>query len=266
MVYIPAGIFLMGSDTSMAAYDEKPAREVYLDGFWIYQFPVTNQQFENFVNQTGYQTSAESLGKSWIFENGSRQVPGAYWLAPDGVGSHLGGRDNHPVVHISYDDAVAYCAWVGGRLPTEAEWEKVARGETGRTYPWGEIPVSGETVNFCDRDCPMSWANRAHDDGYARTSPVGSFPLGASFYGAQDMIGNVWEWVADWYDSGYYATALTQNPAGPDSGENRVIRGGSWVTSVQYLRASYRNWSNLNDTSNDHGFRCVVPAVSEPPD
>ena len=258
MVYIPAGTFVMGSESSAAQKDEQPQREIFLDSYWIYQNPVTNQQFTVFVEMTGYKTTAEYIGKSWIFENGSRQVTGAYWLAPEGGNSGVMGRLDHPVVHISYDDAVSYCEWAGGRLPTEAEWEKAARGETGHTYPWGDAPVTGEKANFCDRGCPMDYADRAMDDGFARTSPVGRFMSGKSVYGAQDMVGNVWEWVADWYGRNYYASGSTDNPAGPADGEYRVIRGGSWVSSAKYLRASYRNWSDPDDTSNDHGFRCVI--------
>ena len=258
MVYIPAGTFVMGSESSAAQKDEQPQREVFLDSYWIYQSPVTNQQFMVFVEMTGYKTTAEFIGKSWIFENGSRQVTGAYWFAPEGGNSDVINRFDHPVVHISYDDAVSYCEWAGGRLPTEAEWEKAARGETGHTYPWGDAPVTGEKANFCDRGCPMDYADRAMDDGFARTSPVGRFISGKSVYGAQDMVGNVWEWVADWYGRNYYASGSNDNPAGPEGGEYRVIRGGSWVSSAKYLRASYRNWSDPDDTSNDHGFRCVI--------
>jgi eukaryotic-like serine/threonine-protein kinase len=121
--------------------------------------------------------------------------------------------------------------------------------------------VTAETANFCDRGCPMEWANQSHDDGQPRTSPVGSFLAGTSVYGAQDMVGNVWEWVADWYDANYYASGFTHNPLGPDDGVYRVIRGGSWVSSAKYLRVSNRFYSDPNDTSNDHGFRCVVTQV-----
>jgi len=261
MVYVPAGYFMMGSETVAAGRNERPARDVYLDGFWIYTHPVTNQHFSEFTEQTGFVTDAEYFGRSWVFEFGSRLVVGAYWRAPEGGGSHISGREEYPVVHISYDDAAAYCAWADGRLPSEAEWEKAARGEKDYMYPWGNSQVSGEKANFCDTNCPMEWADRSFNDGYARTSPVGSFPQGASIYGALDMSGNVWEWVADWYSSTYYATAPFENPPGPDSGENRVIRGGSWVSSAKYLRASYRNWSDPYDASNDHGFRCVVTQI-----
>jgi hypothetical protein len=136
MVYVPAGIFVMGSETAAADRDERPVRDVFLDDYWIYAHPVTNRQFSEFVEQTGFKTEAEYFGRSWVFEFGSRLVVGANWRAPEGAGSHVSGREDHPAVHISYDDAVVYCAWAGGRLPSEAECEKAARGETGSTYPW----------------------------------------------------------------------------------------------------------------------------------
>jgi formylglycine-generating enzyme required for sulfatase activity len=176
MVYVPAGFFVMGSESSAAESNERPARDVYLDAFWIYQYPVTNLQFAAFVEQTSYVTTAEAVGKSWVFEFGSRQVAGANWRAPEGGSSDISSRGDHPVVHISYDDAVAYCDWAGGRLPSEAEWEKAARGENGWTYPWGDSPVTGENANFCDRGCPMDWADAQSGGRVSSHIPCGHLP------------------------------------------------------------------------------------------
>jgi formylglycine-generating enzyme len=256
MVYVPAGAFLMGSD----GYDaDEPQHRVFLDAYWIYKYPVTNDQFSAFIADTGYKTSGENFGWGWIFEgSGVRKANGAYWAAPEGIGSTIAGLGAHPVVQISYSDADTYCKWAGGRLPTEAEWEKAARGETGNTFPWGDGPVTDLRANYCDRNCPCDWADRNQDDGFARTSPVGYYQDGASLYGAMDMAGNIWEWVSDWYKSNYYHQSPEENPLGPSYGDYRVIRGGSWVSQAKYLRSSYRYYSDPDDTSNDHGFRCIL--------
>jgi formylglycine-generating enzyme required for sulfatase activity len=256
LVYVPAGAFLMGREGANAAGDEGPEHNVFLDAFWSHQHEVTNAQFGEFIRQTGYTTSAEALGKSWCFGEKTEQINGAYWAAPEGRGTTVEDRQDHPAVHISYEDAQRYCAWAGGRLPTEAEWEKAARGSDGRHYPWGESPNRGG-VNYCDGRCPMSWADRKTDDGYARTSPVGRFPQGASPYDLMDMAGNVWEWTADRYNSAYYSDSPYLNPIGPKNGDTFVIRGGSWVSEFRYLTTTSRYWSDPADTSNDHGFRCV---------
>jgi formylglycine-generating enzyme required for sulfatase activity len=232
-VHVPAGEFLMGSTESDAdAYeDERPQHTVYLGAFQIMQTEVTNAMFERFVNATGHRTMAEAAGKSWVFDVNKKkwkEIAGANWRHPRGPGSNLGGLGSHPVVHVSWDDAVAYCAWAGGRLPTEAEWEKAARGTDGRKYPWGNQPPAGDLLNFADRNLDVEWADKNTEDGYQFTAPVGSYPKGASPYGALDMAGNVWEWVADWYDAAYYAGSPRSNPTGPADGEYRVLRGGCW--------------------------------------
>lgn len=257
MVFVPAGEFTMGNNGENADKNESPEHQVYLDAFWIYQHEVTNRQFGEYIQQTGLMTSAEIQGWSWVFGNGSKKVDGAFWSAPEGYDTNVNNRQDHPVVHISYSDAVNYCKWAGGRLPTEAEWEKAARGTDSRTFPWGESPVTGSEANFCDVQCSMEWSNKSYDDNYATTAPAGTYPEGGSVYGVMDMAGNVWEWVADYYERRYYEDSPLDNPLGPDSGENYVIRGGSWVSEPQYLTCTTRYLSDPDETSNDHGFRCV---------
>jgi len=258
MVYVPAGEFSMGSEEGDS--DEKPVHTVSLDAYWIDKFEVSNDQFAAFVADTKHETEAERLGWSFVFTGTEwQQVTGTYWRRPQGPDSSLNGLGNHPVVHVSWFDADAYCRWAGGRLPTEAEWEKAARGTDGRTYPWGNQPVNGSLANFADKNLPVDWADKSVDDGYTFTSPVGSYPAGASPYGAMDMAGNVWEWVADWYDSGYYGKSPLQNPGGPVSGEYRVLRGGSWFNTVYLVRSACRLRGGPSGTLSLNGFRCVSP-------
>ncbi len=241
MVYVPAGEFIMGSDEGES--DEQPTRTVYLDAFYIDKYEVTNARFATFVSANGYKTDAERGGCGWIYEGGEGKcVPGADWQHSLGPDTDLGGKDEHPVVQVSWNDAKAYCEWAGARLPTEAEWEKAARGTDGRTYPWGEwIDCDHAQYGGCG----------------GGTVPVGSKPKGASPYGALDMAGNVWEWVADWYDSGYYGTSPETNPKGPASGDSRVLRGGSWRSNEALVRAALRGRSSPGDARGSVGFRCA---------
>src|SRR5262245_30976232 len=213
MVLVPAGEFIMGSEEA-AYYDiAKPRHQVYLDAFYIDKYEVTNARFQQFVQATGYRTQAEREGGGKI-RTGAKtwaDVPDATWRAPRGKGSSIAGLEAHPVVQVSWHDAKAYCTWAGKRLPTEAEWEKAARGTDGRLYPWGN-EFDGTRVNFCDRNCPFEWKDAAVDDGFRSTAPVGSYEAGKSPYGAYDMVGNVWEWVADWYDATYYRRSPARNP------------------------------------------------------
>lgn len=249
MVYVPAGEFIMGSyvDDPNAKEDEFPQHVVYLDAFWVDKYEITNAMFAHFVESTHYQTQAETAGWSWDFdgENWSKQK-GTNWRHPLNASQGLNGLENHPVVRVSHADAQAYCRWSGRRLLTEAEWERAARGEEGRTYPWGDLFLCGH-ANFFEPGC----------DSYTHTAPVGSFSNGSSPDGILDMAGNVWEWVADWYQEDYYMFAPYNNPQGPGSGEGYVMRGGSWSTSeTSWFRASFREWGNENDSYWSTGFRC----------
>jgi len=263
MVYIPAGEFWMGandSDPSAKAH-EKPAHTVNLDGFWIYRTHVTNYQFAQFVDATGYVTTAEQKGWSLVYNGSTFDIrAGTYWQTPSGPGSTLAGRANYPVLHVSWDDAQAYCAWAGGRMPTEAEWEKAARGTDGtRIFPWPGTALTGDKANFCDAaNCPAAWAVAGQNDGFPMSSPVGNYPNGASPYGVLDMAGNVTDWVSDWYGEYYYQNQSYWNPTGPETGEFRVHRGASWYSGYTNQRATARNY-NLPIHTHDHGgFRCVV--------
>ena len=219
MVYVPAGEFIMGSQDGKN--DELPMHTVNLDAYYIDQTEVTYAQFKLCV-------------KAGACDQ------------PDFNNYYQSTYLNHPVVNVSWNDADAYCQWAGRQLPTEAQWEKAARGTDGRTYPWGE-------GIDCDR------ANYSACDDFSQTSPVGySGWRGASPYSAWDMAGNVWEWVADWYDSDYYLNAPSANPTGPISGTDRVLRGGSWYNHMNLARASYRHYKNPDDKYNFIGFRCAL--------
>ena len=235
MVYVPAGEFVMGSEDGED--DEKPMHTIYLDAFWIDKFEVTNGQYADFLNEMGNQTEG---GVTWLdtgANSGMRiQVTGGEWQAYDGY-------NDHPVEEVSWYGAAAYCEWAGRRLPTEAEWEKAARGEDGRTYPWGE-GIESSQANY--------------DEYEGGTTPVGSYPDGVSPYGALDMAGNVWEWVSDWYDENFYSSSLSENPQGPSDGTYRVLRGGAWIVYGRFARSAVRNWWKPFLTSNYAGFRCVA--------
>ena len=255
-VFVPAGSFLMGTDAGED--DERPAHEVTLDTFFIDRTEVTNAQFAAFVAETDYETTAEREGGGHTYEN---QVwnfkPGANWLSPLGPGSNLEGMDAHPVVLASWDDAEAFCTWSGGRLPTEAEWEYAARGPVAPIYPWGST-FNSANLNFCDRNCTLSWADQAAEDRYQFSAPVISYVNGASWVGAMDMAGNVWEWVNDNYDADYYASSPVLSPSGPRGGTHRIIRGGSWYNSANGVRATDRGHNEPDQRTDSIGFRCAA--------
>ncbi len=252
MVYVPAGEFERGSDIFG---NEGPILMVYLDEYWIDKYEVSNAQFEKFIRSSGYKTDAEKNGSGRVY-TGSKweEKLGADWRHPSGAGSDLTGKENHPVVQVNWNDASAYCEWVGGRLPTEAEWEKAARGTDGRRFPWGNT-FDGMRLNYADMNTHFKWSDTSVNDGYADTAPVGSYPEGASPYGALDMAGNVQEWVADWH--GEYSSVEVRNPIGPSSGEERVLRGGAWDCVDYSVRTSVRGAYYPDLRSNNSGFRCV---------
>jgi serine/threonine-protein kinase len=262
-VAVPAGAFAMGSawlDPLRFGW-EKPRHMVTLDAFWIDQTEVTNAQFARFVAASGYVTDAERAGGALVFDPSRERFdrrPGADWRHPQGPASSIAGFDAHPAVAVSWNDATAYCRWAGRRLPTEAEWEKAARGTDRRRYPWGNRDPAGELLNFAERSLSVSWGHLMTDDGYARTAPVGNYPAGVSPYGALDMAGNVWEWTADWFDPDYYGRTPAANPTGPAEGTQRVVRGGGWSGRPRGLRAAHRDKMAPADASDLVGLRCAA--------
>jgi formylglycine-generating enzyme required for sulfatase activity/tRNA A-37 threonylcarbamoyl transferase component Bud32 len=245
MVFVPAGEFTMGDNE--LGDDERPVHPVYLDDFWIDRHEVTNERFARFVAETDYQTDAEKAGWGWVrIDSEWEQVSGADWRHPHGPDSSNEDKMNHPVVLVSWHDADAYCRWAGKQLPTEAQWEKAARGpdlDTKHNYAWG------------DKFDPFK-AN-TKETGLNDTTPVGTFsPQGDSPYGAADITGNVWEWVADWYGSDYYKQSPSNNPTGPSTGTYKVLRGGSWLFDEVYARTAFRYNVRPDYTYDFTGFRC----------
>ncbi len=304
MVWIEGGEFTMGATDERGRKDELPAHRVKVDGFWMDETEVTNAQFTEFVEATGYVTVAEKapdweeikkqlppgtpkppdevlVAASLTFTPPPRRVnlnnaaqwwdwtPGASWKHPKGPGSNLEGKDDFPVVHVAWEDAVAYCKWAGKRLPTEAEWEYAARGgQENKSFPWGNKPVEsdGFLANIWQGEFPVEDTGK---DGFQGLAPVKSF--GANPYGLYDMAGNVWEWTSDWYHEGYYASVkeeMLHNPKGPSQSYDpqeptvpkRVVKGGSFLCNVSYCEG-YRVSAKMKsspDTGLEHtGFRCV---------
>lgn len=215
-VYVPAGCFEMGSTDG--GEDEKPVHEVCLDAYWIDQTEVTNEQHRSGV-------AAGACGPS-VHDNNSDY-----------------NGEQQPVVWVTWNDASAYCEWVGGQLPTEAQWEYAGRGPEGRVYPWGNAAPDAMLANF--------------DSNVGKTTAVGSYTAGASWVGALDMAGNVWEWVADWYAEDYYSNSAQRNPFNNNSSEYKIIRGGGWYNYSDLVRASIRSWNYPTRSSYNYGFRCA---------
>jgi serine/threonine-protein kinase len=261
LVYVPAGNFIMGSDEDSPYDIGFPQHTVYLDAFWIDSTEVTNTMFAKFVAATKYKTGAEITGSGSVMDSetpGPRniQMNGADWLHPRGPSSDITNMQDYPVVQIDWIDAKSYCEWAGRRLPSEAEWEKAARGTDGRIYPWGNQPPTGELANIAGMDLVslVGWADPNLDDGYKFTAPVGNYPEGVSSYGAFDMAGNVWEAVADYYDRDYYAISPARNPTGPSSGGGHVLRGGSWMMDAFGVRTAFRAGIEKVPESRGGGF------------
>jgi formylglycine-generating enzyme len=292
MVWIPGGTFWMGADDASMP-DAKPVHEVSVSGFWMDRTEVTNRQFARFVKETGFITIAERKPDPIDFPDappeklvpGSivftppagrvslddplvwwRYVPGASWRHPEGPESTIEGKDDHPAVHISFYDAVAYATWAGKRLPTEAEWEAAARGGNARArFVWGDdrLPGGKWQANIWEGHFPDQ---NTGDDGFARTAPVASFPPNG--FALYDIAGNVWEWCADWYRPGY-ETSERVDPTGPSSSydpaepgvKKRVQRGGSFLCSDQYCTRylpGARGKGAVDSAASHVGFRCVL--------
>ena len=226
MVLIPAGEFVMGKDGAPPELGESPAHRVYLDAFYIDKYEVTNAQYQRFMEATG--TPAPD-----------------FWTDP------MMNEPEQPVVGVTWHQAKAYCEWVGKRLPTEAEWEKAARGTDERIYPWGNH-FDWEYGNFSD-----DYLEDGHLDGFMGSAPVGHFPTDVSPYGVYDMGGNALEWVADWEDVGYYLISPKVNPKGPATGTHKILRGGAMDIGPEYSRTVYRNRLMPNLTNMAFGFRCA---------
>lgn len=245
-VCVPEGNFTMGTtdeqvtrlcvklggypDCTSWYSNEKPQHTVWLDAYWIDRTEVTNAQYAKCVADGVCQKPYERKPKSSEIYYGNVQYA------------------NYPVTYLDWTMAATYCKWAGRRLPTEAEWEKAARGTDGRTYPWGDDAPTCRLANYYD--------GKNYCVGY--TSAVGSYPDGASRYGALDMAGNVWEWVTDWYGESYYGSSPLRNPLGPESGEYRVLRGGTWDFFVWGLRSAYRYWGDPVDNGYNYGVRCAA--------
>jgi len=244
MIFIPTGKFTMGSDKYSA---EKPVQTVLLDDYWIDKHLVTNEQFQKFVDAAKHVTDAEKdgagmvrIGRRW------KKVEGANWRMPDGLTS-IDGREDHPVSQISFNDALKYCQWIKKELPTEAQWEKAARGPEGNEYPWGNQEPNDTMANF--------------DNLIGTTSPVTSYEKGQSPFGAFDMAGNVYQWTADWYGTG---ERPAQNPTGAVEGKEKVIKGGSFIEGIESLRSANRDRYEPTYSSFLFGFRCAAKNVPEP--
>jgi len=219
---------------------EAPPHRVYLDGFWIYRTVVTNAMYQARVAEKACPLPEQVYSRT--------RDP--YYGNPDYA--------SYPVVYVNYLDATAYRVWAGGRLPTEAEWEKAARGPNERLFPWGNDLPTADKLNFCDWNCPASQRFTSVDDGYRNTAPVGSYPAGASIYSVLDMAGNVSEWAVDWMGTLYYSTSPESNPLGPSTGTRRVVRGGSWGNPTEGARTVARFSVNPSESLESIGFRCVV--------
>lgn len=238
MAFVPAGKFIMGGGQSE---DELPIHIVFLDAYYIDKYEVTNELYKKCVDAGVCEPpiNTGSLTHDFYFENSQFA--------------------NYPVISMTWYQAKTYCAWRGGNLPTEAQWEKAARGTEGNIYPWGD-DFYGNYANFCDKNCPYTGGDVIFDDGNTENAPVGSYPLGVSPFGLYDIEGNAMEWTADWYGSNYYSTLNenVSNPSGPSTGTERVLRGGGWDDPEVNLR-TYRRFM-LDPTANDNviiGFRCA---------
>ncbi|KAG7326094.1 hypothetical protein KOW79_009495 [Hemibagrus wyckioides] len=277
LVLMEGGWFLMGTDDPGIPQDgEGPQRRVWLDPYYIEEHEVTNLQFQLFTNITHHLTEAERFGDSFVFEGLLSEevksslshavaaapwwspVKGADWRRPEGPDSSITRRMDHPVLHVSWTDAWAYCEWAGRRLPTEAEWEFACRGGLqDRLYPWGNklMPRGQHYANLWQGEFPN---HNTAEDGFTQTSPVKRFP--ANTFGLYDMVGNVWEWTADWW-SVHHTRDHTHNPKGPKTGSDKVKKGGSYMCHKSYCyryRCAARSQNTPDSSASNLGFRCAA--------
>ncbi len=270
MIKLDQSRFLMGTEYAggFPADGEGPVRSIHLDGFYMDRSPVTNEQFAEFIRATGYITEAERYGWSFVFQGRGinspidlpwwRKVDGAKWNAPEGPESSVGSRLDHPAAHVSWNDAAAYAAWAGKRLPTEAEWEFAARGGLEqKLYPWGDelTPGGVHLCNIWQGEFPV---HNTVEDGYAGTSPVNAYP--PNDFGMLTITGNVWEWCSDWFSPDYHQVATRLNPVGPATGQSRVMKGGSYLCHASYCnryRVAARTSNTPESSCSNIGFRCA---------
>ncbi|MGB6199666.1 MAG: formylglycine-generating enzyme family protein [Candidatus Acidiferrales bacterium] len=279
VVALPGGTFLMGTDYSggFPQDGEGPVRAVTLSPFEIDVFPVTNRDFASFVAETAYRTEAEQFGWSFVFwshipadrfeelvEDTAAhtpwwcKVPGAFWKQPEGPGSHVNARQNHPVVHVTWTDAAAYSAWASKSLPTEAQWEFAARGGLEqKLYAWGDelTPQGRHMCNIWQGEFPVK---DTAEDGYAGSCAVDAFPPNA--YGLYSITGNVWEWCADWFHAEFSSSITLRDPSGPATGQARVMKGGSFLCHASYCnryRVAARTSNTPDSSASNIGFRCA---------
>lgn len=279
MSYIPGGVFKMGTNEKegFPADGEGPIRKVKVDPFYMDRCAVTNADFSRFIKETNYQTDTEKYGWSFVFfhflssemANRVKQfVQGSpwwcvlkdvSWYQPEGPDSNIDNRMNHPVVHVSWNDAIAYCNWAGKRLPTEAEWEFAARGGLEqKRYPWGnELTPNGK--HYCNIWQGTFPRTNTKEDGYYGTAPAYSFP--ANGYGLYNISGNVWEWCTDWFTRSHHNKGGRDNPQGPQQGNAKIMRGGSYLCHKSYCnryRVAARSSNTPDSSTGNLGFRCVV--------
>lgn len=279
MIYIPGGEFIMGTDDpeGFPADGEGPKRKVTISPFYLDVTTVTNGQFAQFVEATGYRTEAEQFGWSYVFhllitsdmygeiQGSPAQTPwwmavsGAYWKHPEGPHSSIEDRMDHPVLHVSWHDAEAYCRWSGKRLPTEAEWEFAARGGLDqKRYPWGDL-LKPDGIHYCNIWQGKFPTKNNASDGYIGTAPSQSFPPNG--FGLYNMSGNVWEWCSDWFDRSYHITSASENPLGPSLGNTKSMRGGSYLCHKSYCnryRVAARSSNTPDSSTGNTGFRCAA--------
>ena len=260
-VKIPAGKFVMGTDIKNRWNNENPAHKIELDSYSISKHEITVGQFRKFVQDTNYITEVEKKGIASVRKDGKWQKDkNANWEKPG-----FKQKDSHPVVLVTSGDAQMFCKWLSKKtgknilLPTEAQWEKAARGSDGRTYPWGNSKLSGDKLNCSDINIKIKkWGDKSINDGFAYTSPVGTYPSGASIYKVMDMAGNVWEWCRDQYQKDYYSRSPKVNPPGPETGNGNSFRGGGWYCGAKTVTTTIRGGHGSEYNDFGLGFRIVM--------